>query len=145
MPHVALVPFTGIRVKEREMLALGMSLPGLRPRADAVGHLPALGLLTLAGLNPEHWTCSYHEADDATDALVEAIVRSGADLVAVSALTASIEEAYRFCAAMRREGIATVIGGLHATACPTEAAWPAARDTPPRPSAGRRGRRTPAG
>ena len=33
MPHVALVPFTGFRVREEEMLALGMSLPGLKRRA----------------------------------------------------------------------------------------------------------------
>jgi hypothetical protein len=52
MPHVAFVPFTGLRVREAEMLALGMALPGLRQRAEAIAHLPALGLLTLAGLNP---------------------------------------------------------------------------------------------
>jgi hypothetical protein len=46
MPHVAFVPFTGFRVREPEMLALGMSLPGLQPRGRAVAQLPALGLLT---------------------------------------------------------------------------------------------------
>ena len=48
MPHVALVPFTGLRVREQEMLELGMTLPGLRQRAEALSALPALGLLTLA-------------------------------------------------------------------------------------------------
>jgi hypothetical protein len=48
MPHVALVPFTGFRVREADMLALGMTLPGLADRAAAVAQLPALGLLTLA-------------------------------------------------------------------------------------------------
>jgi hypothetical protein len=66
MPHVAMVPFTGFRVREREMLAPGMALPGLRDRAAAIGRLPALGLLT-----PPHWTCSYHEADHATEALAD--------------------------------------------------------------------------
>jgi hypothetical protein len=47
MPHVALVPFTGFRLREEEMLTLGMSLPGLQQRAAAVAHRPALGLLTL--------------------------------------------------------------------------------------------------
>jgi hypothetical protein len=28
MPHVVFVPFTGLRVREQEMLELGMSLPG---------------------------------------------------------------------------------------------------------------------
>ena len=73
MPHVAFVPFTGLRVREEEMLALGMSLPGLRPRAAALAQLPALGLLTLAGLTPPHWTCSYHEADRATESLADEV------------------------------------------------------------------------
>ncbi len=50
MPHLALVPFTGFRIREQEMLALGMTLPDLKRRAAAVAQLPALGLLTLAGL-----------------------------------------------------------------------------------------------
>ena len=33
MPHVGMVPFTGFRVREQEMLALGMTLPGLKQRA----------------------------------------------------------------------------------------------------------------
>jgi hypothetical protein len=28
MPHVTLVPLVGIRIREEELLALGMSLPG---------------------------------------------------------------------------------------------------------------------
>ena len=46
MPHVAFVPLTGFRLREAELLELGMSLPGLAPRAKAIGQLPALGLLT---------------------------------------------------------------------------------------------------
>ena len=60
MPHVALVPFTGVRVREAEMLVLGMKLPGLQQRGAALAELPALGLLTLAGLNPDNWSASYH-------------------------------------------------------------------------------------
>ena len=56
MPHAALVAMSGFRVREREMLALGMALPGLAGRAAAIGALPALGLLTLAGMTPEPWT-----------------------------------------------------------------------------------------
>ncbi|MBT4867510.1 MAG: hypothetical protein HON53_20590 [Planctomycetaceae bacterium] len=62
MPHVAFVPQTGLRVKAEEILELGMTLPGLRNRADALSELPALGMLTLAGMTPQSWTCSYHEA-----------------------------------------------------------------------------------
>ena len=120
MPHVAFVPFTGLRVREREMLALGMSLPGLRTRAEALAGLPALGLLTLAGMTPTQWTCSYHPSSE-TDSLAEDVLESRPDLIAVSALTASVLEAYDFCDAMMLKNIPTVIGGIHATVLPDEA------------------------
>jgi radical SAM superfamily enzyme YgiQ (UPF0313 family) len=120
MPHVAFVPLTGFRVGEGRMRELGMSLPGLRDRAAAVARLPALGVLTLAGMTPPPWTCSYHEADGATD-LADALAESRPDLVAVSALTASAEEAYCLGDALRLRGLRCVLGGLHATACPDEA------------------------
>ena len=123
MPHVALVPFTGFRVREPEMLELGMTLPGLQSRAGAIAQLPALGLLTLAGLNPPEWTASYHESGGAdAEALADRIIALRPDLVAVSALTASIDEAYQCCGLVRRAGLKVVLGGLHATACPDEAA-----------------------
>lgn len=121
MPHVAMVPFTGFRVREEEMLALGMALPGLRQRAAAIAQLPALGLLTLAGLSPPHWTCSYHEAVQSTEDLADEIIGQQPTLVALSALTASVEEAYRFSALLRQRGARVVLGGLHATSCPEEA------------------------
>ena len=120
MPHVALVPFTGLRVREQEMLKLGMRLPGLKKRADALAGLPALGLLTLAGMTPENWTCSYHPSSD-SKSLLKDVRATNPDLVAVSALTASVLEAYRFCDALKSDGIQTVIGGLHATVLPDEA------------------------
>jgi radical SAM superfamily enzyme YgiQ (UPF0313 family) len=120
MPHVAFVPFTGLRVREREMLKLGMRLPGLKKRAEALAGLPALGLLTLAGMTPQSWTCSYHPSAD-TESLPEDVVATSPDLVAVSALTASVLEAYQFCGQMKQHGLLTVIGGLHATVLPDEA------------------------
>lgn len=121
MPHVALVPFTGLRVREREMLELGMTLPGLRNRAEALSSLPALGLLTLAGMTPAKWSCSYHPSSE-TESLVEDVLATKPDLVAVSALTASVLEAYEFCETIKNHEIPTVIGGLHATVLPDEAA-----------------------
>ena len=120
MPHVAFVAFTGFRVREAEMLELGMSLPGLQHRAEAIAQLPALGLLTLAGMTSSPWTCSYHEASFWNHELVEKILQEQPDLVAISALTASVEEAYRFSATLRLKRIRVVLGGLHATACPGE-------------------------
>jgi radical SAM superfamily enzyme YgiQ (UPF0313 family) len=121
MPHVTFVPLTGFRVREPEMLELGMSLPGLRDRARAIGELPALGLLTLAGMTTEPWTSSYRGIKQCNDASIDLIRRDRPDLVAISALTASIDEAYVLCHRLRESGIPTVIGGLHASVCPDEA------------------------
>ena len=121
VPHVAFVPFTGFRVGEPEMLELGMTLPGLVPRAEAIGGLPALGLLTLAGMTPPPWTCSYHDAPRVTDELVDMVRARNPALVAVSALSASIHDAYDFTRRLREYGIPTIIGGLHTTAMPDEA------------------------
>lgn len=121
MPHVTFVPLSGFRVREEELLALGMSLPGLKPRAKALGELPALGLLTLAGLLPDDWSCSYQPLDRFRPGCVEQIAAERPTLVAISALTASINEAYRLCSELRQRKISTVLGGLHVTACPEEA------------------------
>lgn len=53
--------------------------------------------------------------------LIDSISEEQPCLIAVSALTAAINEAYSFCGAIRERGMQTVIGGLHATACPQEA------------------------
>jgi radical SAM superfamily enzyme YgiQ (UPF0313 family) len=120
--HVAFVSFVGLRVREQELLAIGITLPGLTDRNAAVAQLPALGLLTLAGMMPNGWTCSYHEADRWDEGLADLIAQEEPTLVAVSALTAGILEAYDFCTELRKRNLRTVIGGLHVTACPEEAA-----------------------
>lgn len=122
MPHVAFVPLVGFRVREAELLELGMSLPGLHDRARAVGQLPALGLLTLAGMLPDAWTCCYLPSNSAGPEELDRILADRPDLVAISALTASILDAYRLSERLRKAGGRTVIGGLHATALPDEAA-----------------------
>lgn len=119
--YVSFVSFVGLRVREQELLRLGISLPGLENRHAAVAELPALGLLTLAGRLSSEWSCSYHEVDSWERTLVDQIADGQPCLVAISALTASVKEAYGFSNALRKRGIATVIGGLHATACPDEA------------------------
>ena len=121
MPHLALVPLTGFRVREAEMQELGMRLPGLQQRAAALAELPALGVLTLAGMTPEHWSRSHHAAAQADEALADQIAAQRPTLAAISALTASVQEAYRLSEMLRRRGILTVMGGLHVTAAPQEA------------------------
>ena len=112
---------TGFRVRETQMRELGMSLPGLQQRASAIAELPALGVLTLAGMTPEPWTCSYRGTSEVSAQSIDEILVDRPDLVAISALTASIDEAYRLSARLRSLGILTVIGGLHASVCPDEA------------------------
>ncbi|MFO0896610.1 MAG: radical SAM protein [Pirellulales bacterium] len=123
MPHVALVPLVGFRFREPQMAELGMSLPGLRRRAKAVGELPALGLLTLAGATPEPWTCSYQPlpGEERLEEFFAQVMDARPTLVALSALTASAPLAYRLAQRLRAAGLPTVIGGLHATVCPDEA------------------------
>lgn len=121
MPHVAFVPFTGFRVRDAELAALGQRRPELRTRAAAIGRLPALGLLTLAGAAPRDWSMAYHEADGDDADLVERVAAEHPTLVAISALTAAVDQAYRFADAARARGLRVVLGGLHATACPDEA------------------------
>lgn len=121
MGHVSFVPFTGLRVREERLLSLGMSLPGLTERGAAIAELPALGLLTLAGMLPEGWTSSYHPASEVTEELVDTIIAERPTLVAISALTASIGEAYAFADRLCAAGVSVVMGGLHVTACPDEA------------------------
>ncbi|MFO0841705.1 MAG: radical SAM protein [Gemmataceae bacterium] len=122
MPHVIFVPLTGFRVGEAELRELGVTSPGLADRGAAIARLPALGPLTLAGMTPPPWSCSYLDAPAETEALVDRLAEEKPDLVAVSALTASAEEAYRLGARLRQRGLRCVLGGLHATACPEEAA-----------------------
>ena len=122
MPHVSLIPLVGFRVGDDEVRELGMRMPGLADRAAALRELPALGLLTLAGLLPDDWTCSYQPCEDNHDQIVKQIASQRPTLVALSALTASVLDAYRLSASVRALGIPVVLGGLHATALPDEAA-----------------------
>lgn len=118
--HVAFVPFTGFRLREERLRQWNVSLPGLTRRASAVEQLPALGLLTLAGGTPDSWTCSYHPVERVTEELVDEIAGTRPALVAISALTASIDEAQELARQLRMRKIPTVIGGIHATVCAEE-------------------------
>ncbi len=120
MPHLCLAPLAGFRVREPQMLELGMTLPGFQQRAGAVAALPALGLLTLAGLTPPDWVVDYTPVSDVETATAD-LLRKKPDLVAISALTASINEAYRLADRLRQQGVRVVLGGLHASVCTAEA------------------------
>jgi len=116
--RIAFLAMSGIRVQDQELLGLGLTLPGFVERSKVIASLPSLGLLTLAGLTPDRHDITYHEARD----LAEARELTGTfDLIAISSLTAQINEAYTIADQLRRGGAKVVIGGLHATAVPEEA------------------------
>ncbi len=115
---IALVAMSGVRVRNERLMAVGLTLPGFVERSEVVASLPSLALLTVAALTPERHEVRYLEVAD----LAGAPDLSGFDLVAISTYTAQAFEAYRLADACRARGQRVVIGGLHATQVPEEAA-----------------------
>lgn len=109
---------SGVRIYNPELLALGMTLPGFIERGKVIASLPSLGALTLAGHTPVDWRIEYHEVD----AMDSAVLGDLPELVAISSLTARINDAYRLADELRASGKKVVIGGLHASVLPTEVA-----------------------
>jgi radical SAM superfamily enzyme YgiQ (UPF0313 family) len=110
---------SGIRACDPEVLALGMTLPGVLERGRVIARLPSLGLLTVGGMvGPEH-TCSYFEVENIASLEPPP---EGLDLVAISTLSAQVRDAYTLADRFRARGVPVVLGGLHVTALPEEAA-----------------------
>lgn len=119
--HVCLIALSGVRIYNRELLELGMTLPGFVERGKVIASLPSLGCLTLAGLTPSSWEVEYLEIDELTEASVEAAAALSKTLVGISSLTARINEAYKLADELRRRGKTVVMGGLHVSVMPEEA------------------------
>ena len=117
---IGLIAMSGIRVCDPELLQLGFSLPGFVERGKVIASLPSLGLLTLAGMTPRHIEVEYVEVRDLAADGAHAL--RNFDLVAISSYTAQIGEAYELADRFRANGVAVVLGGLHVTALPEEAA-----------------------
>ncbi len=109
---------SGVRIRNPELLALGMTLPGFVERGKVIASLPSLGLLTVAAHLPEDWEAEYEDVD-ALD--IERYTNHPAPLVAISSLSARVDAAYRLADALRAAGKTVVIGGLHASVLPDEA------------------------
>ncbi|MCB9838256.1 MAG: B12-binding domain-containing radical SAM protein [Phycisphaeraceae bacterium] len=119
--RIALIAMSGIRVCDERLLELGLTLPGFVERSKAIASLPSLGLLTLAGMTPRRHEVEYIEIADFAQAPPIERAREF-DLVAISSLTAQSLDAYALAGAIRATGTRVVIGGLHATCLPEEAA-----------------------
>ncbi len=113
---------SGVRVKDRELLELGMTLPGFVERSQVIASLPSLSLLTLASWTPQNWEVKYQEIDEIKPEPLEEIRAFAPDLVAISSFTARILDAYALADQLRAQGICVVLGGLHVSSLPDEAA-----------------------
>jgi radical SAM superfamily enzyme YgiQ (UPF0313 family) len=116
---IGLMALSGIRAENPTLNELGMTLPGFVERKKIVASMPSLSLLTLAGLTPEGHEMRYFEIPGAVD---EVNIPEDLDLAAISSFSARIKDAYRLSEKLRKRGIRTVIGGLHASRMPEEAA-----------------------
>jgi radical SAM superfamily enzyme YgiQ (UPF0313 family) len=116
---IGFIAMSGVRVHSEELLKLGLNLPGFVERSKVIASLPSLGLLTLAGMTPPDVEVEYIEVADLDPA---APLRGGFDAVAISSFTAMIKDAYALADKYRAAGVTVILGGLHVTLAPDEAA-----------------------
>jgi len=115
---IALIAMSGVRAANEELNRVGMTMPGFVERSKVIASLPSLSLLTLAGLTPDRFEITYHEIADLR-ALDE---MPPCDVAAIASYSAQIKDAYALADRYRAAGVRTILGGLHVTARPDEAA-----------------------
>lgn len=113
------ISLSGVRIRNQELMDLGLSLPGFMERAKTISSLPNLGLLTLAALTPADITVSYLSLDSFNK---ENELPGNFDVVAISSVTAKIKDAYSLADKFRSKGTKVILGGIHVTLLPGEAA-----------------------
>ena len=116
--HIALIAMSGVRAANPELNEVGLTMPGFVERSKVIASLPSLSLLTLAGMTPDAFEVSYHEIADLR--LLDSI--PDCDVAAIASFSAQIKDAYELSDRYRQQGVRTVLGGLHVTARPREAA-----------------------
>jgi radical SAM superfamily enzyme YgiQ (UPF0313 family) len=116
--RIGLIAMSGVRVRTPELAALGVTLPQFVNRGQVIASLPSLGLLTVAGLTPADVEVAYREVQEVRpeDPL------EPFDLVGISSFAAQIDEAYALADRYRAAGMPVVLGGLHVSMVPDEAA-----------------------
>ena len=118
---VILIAMSGVRVFNKKLFNIGLTLPGFVDRSKVIASLPSLGLLTLAAHTPKNWKIIYKELDNFTEDDIINILQEKPDIIAFSSLTPRIYETYQLSERFRKNGIKVVIGGLHVSALPEEA------------------------
>jgi radical SAM superfamily enzyme YgiQ (UPF0313 family) len=116
--RIGLIAMSGVRVRTKELAALGVTLPQFVSRGRVIASLPSLGLLTVAALTPDDVEVVYREVDE----LPPAGPLEPFDLVGISSFTAMIDDAYALADRYRAAGCPVVLGGLHVSLMPDEAA-----------------------
>lgn len=116
---IGFIAMSGVRACDPDLLELGLTLPGFVERGKTIASLPSLALITLAGMTPNEHDVEYFEVDDIR---TMSALPTGFDLVAISSFSAQILEAYELADRYRSLGIPVVLGGLHVTMMPDEAA-----------------------
>jgi radical SAM superfamily enzyme YgiQ (UPF0313 family) len=114
---IAMIALSGIRAENPELMQLGLRLPGFLERARTLFAMPSLSLLTLAGLTPPDVEIEYREYRE-----FPAESPPECDLAVITSFTAQIEDAYRVADLYRARGTKVVMGGLHVSKLPNEAA-----------------------
>jgi len=90
---------------------------------DDIEFMPNLGLLTIAGFFPPEWELKYLEEDYIDPRRREAaLFDRDYDLVCLSACNNQANRAYQIADQFRARGATVIMGGLHASALPEEAA-----------------------
>ena len=117
---LGLIAMSGVRCYNKELMEYGLTLPGFLERSKVIASLPSLGLLTLAGMTPEEIEMEYVEVPD-LDAL-EGGLPGDFDVVAISSFSSMIKDAYELAGRYRAAGSTVILGGLHVTLMPDEAA-----------------------
>lgn len=79
--------------------------------------MPPLALATLASLTPDK-----HQVKIVNDMVEEIDFTGEYDLVGLTAMTGQAHRAYQVADQFRAKGVPVVIGGIHASALPEEAA-----------------------
>lgn len=117
---LGLIAMSGVRCYNKELMEYGLTLPGFLERSQVIASLPSLGLLTLAGMTPDDFEVEYVEVPD-PDSLGDTLPGEF-DVVAISSFTSMIRDAYAIADRYRAAGTTVILGGLHVTLMPDEAA-----------------------
>jgi radical SAM superfamily enzyme YgiQ (UPF0313 family) len=115
--RIGFIAMSGVRAHNEELTQLGLTLPGFVDRNRIIASLPSLGLLTLAGMTPDHFDVEYHEITDLRE-LPE--LPTHFDLVALSTFTAQFYEACDVADYYRSRRIPVIMGGITASSLPEQ-------------------------